>query len=100
MKIRWTEKASSDLIGIYDYICKQSEIYADAVYSRLLERPNPQLIDHPLSGSIVPEFQRDDIREIFLYSFRIIYLVLPGEIRILTVIHGVQELTFDPKDAA
>ncbi len=74
MIIRWTEKAASDAIGIHTFIAEHSAIYADAVFLRIRNRPDPQLIDHPLSGSIVPEFGRDDIREVFVHSFRIIYL--------------------------
>ena len=99
MNLRWTEKASSDALGIYSYISEQSETYADAVYSQILSRPDPQLLDHPNSGSIVPEFKRTDIREVFVHSFRLIYLVLPDEVRILTVIHGSQMLTLNPKSA-
>ena len=99
MRIRWTEKASADALAIHAFIAERSEIYADVVYARILARPEPQLVEHPLSGSIVPEFDRDDIREVFVHSFRIIYLVLEGEIRILTVVHGAQLLPPDPPPA-
>ena len=72
MHIRWTEKASADAIGIFDYIADQSIAYAESVYERILERPQ-QLTVHPRSGSVVPELGRDDIRELFVYSFRLIY---------------------------
>ena len=39
MDIRWTEKASADALGIFDYIADQSFTYAESVYERLLERP-------------------------------------------------------------
>lgn len=65
MGIRWTEKASSDALGIFDYIAGQSPAYAESVYERILERPM-QPTDHPKSGSVVPEFGRDDIRELFV----------------------------------
>jgi toxin ParE1/3/4 len=39
MDIRWTEKASSDTLGIFDYIADQSLAYAESVYERILERP-------------------------------------------------------------
>jgi toxin ParE1/3/4 len=100
MKIRWTEKASADALAIHGFIAERSEFYADVVYSRILARPDPQLIEHPWSGSIVPEYERDDIREVFVHSFRIIYLVLEDEIRILTVIHGAQLLPPNPPSAA
>ena len=87
MDIRWTEKASADALGIYDYIANQSLAYADSVYERILER-STQLTDHPRSGSVVPELGRDDIREVFVYSFRLIYRIAGNEIRVLTVLHG------------
>ena len=87
MDIRWTEKASSDALGIFDYIADQSPAYAESVYERILERPI-QLTVHPKSGSVVSEFGRDDIRELFVYSFRLIYRIAGDEIRVLTVIHG------------
>jgi len=36
----------------------------------------------------VPELGRDDAREIFLRSYRIVYRVLPREIIIVTVLEG------------
>lgn len=47
MKLRWTEKASSDALAIHRYISECSETYADAVYAKILQRPNPLIIDHP-----------------------------------------------------
>lgn len=69
----------------------QSETYADAVYARILARPD-QLQRFPDSGSIVPEYCRSDIREIFVHSFRIIYRIDGDEVRVLTVIHGSRQL--------
>lgn len=89
MKLTWTERASSNALAIHSYIAEQSELYADSIYARILERPQ-QLIDFPESGAVVPEFRRDDIRELFVHSFRLIYQILPGEVRIIAVIHGSQ----------
>ncbi|MEZ6109260.1 MAG: type II toxin-antitoxin system RelE/ParE family toxin [Pirellulaceae bacterium] len=90
MRIRWTERASKDAIGIFDFIADQSLAYAESVYERILARPS-QLKRFPESGSVVPEYQRADIRELFVYSFRIIYRVDHDEIRVLTVIHGSRQ---------
>ena len=87
MKVRWTERAVSDALSIFDYIADRSEAYADSVYERILDRPI-QLIEHPESGSIVPEYRRPDVRELFVHSFRIVYRIAGHEIRVLTVIHG------------
>jgi len=92
MKLRWTERATDQLVGVYDYIAQSSPGFATAVAERIFARPEPQLIDFPYSGSVVPEFGREDIREIFSDSYRIIHQVLPGEVRILAVIHGSMTL--------
>jgi hypothetical protein len=36
----------------------------------------------------VPEIGRDDIREVLLRSYRIVYAIREGEIRVLTVFEG------------
>ena len=92
MKLRWTERATDQLVGVYDYIAQSSPEFATAVAERIFARPEPQLIDFPYSGSVVPEFGREDIREIFSDSYRIIHQVLPGEVRVLAVIHGSMTL--------
>lgn len=96
MKVRWTERAAKDALGIYDYIADQSEAYAESVYARILARPE-QLNRFPDSGSVVPEYNRTDIRELYVHSFRIVYRIHEDEIRVLTVIHGSRQL---PKEVA
>ncbi|MEO8270953.1 MAG: type II toxin-antitoxin system RelE/ParE family toxin [Aureliella sp.] len=96
MKLRWTERATEQLIGIHDYIAISSPGFATAVAERLFARPD-QLIDFPYSGSIVSEYGREDIREVFSDSYRIIHQVLPNEVRILTVIHGSMTLPLFPQ---
>lgn len=96
MKLRWTERATDQLIGVHDYIAQSSPEFAAAVAERIFARPLPQLIDFPHSGSDVPEYGREDIREIFSDSYRIIRQVMPGEVRILAVIHGSVTLPTSP----
>jgi toxin ParE1/3/4 len=90
LRIRWTEHASKNALGIFDYIAAQSPAYAESVYERILARPS-QLEHFPESGSIVPEYHRPDIRELLVYSFRLIYRIENDEVRVLTVIHGSRQ---------
>lgn len=96
MKLRWTEWATSQLVGVYDYIAQSSPEFAAAVAERIFSRPEPQLVDFPCSGSAVPEYGREDIREVFSDSYRIIHQVLADEVRILAVIHGSMTLPLHP----
>jgi protein-S-isoprenylcysteine O-methyltransferase Ste14 len=43
---------------------------------------------HPKLGRIVPEFARDDVRERFVYSYRVIYQVRDEVLVVVNVIHG------------
>jgi len=42
----------------------------------------------PLIGRIVPELNNEHIRELFVYSYRVIYAIQPDQSEILAVLHG------------
>ena len=44
-------------------------------------------------GRIVPEIDDPNIREIIIYSFRIVYEISGDRIEILTIIHNKQDFT-------
>ncbi len=44
----------------------------------------------PESGRVVPERDRADIRELIEGSYRIVYLVAPEVVHVLTVFHGAR----------
>ncbi len=74
MVVNWTAAATDDLLAIYHHIARDSIQYAVMVTDQILDRTK-QIGTFPESGATVPEFQRSDIREVFLYSYRIIYLI-------------------------
>ena len=91
-KLIWTEPALNDLQAIYDYISKDSEYYASIFIGEIIESAE-KLTDFPEIGRIVPEYQQEDIREILVQSYRVIYQLEQNRILILTVIHGRRDLT-------
>ncbi len=91
MKVKWTTYAANDLIAIQDHISRDSRQYALVVVDRILDRVM-QLESFPESGSVVPEYSREDIREVFVHSYRIIHQMCPAEVRVLTVCHGANPL--------
>jgi toxin ParE1/3/4 len=91
VKVYWTDDAISHLIGIYDYIARDSSVYAQRMVDRLTRR-SQQISDFPRSGRMVPEYETPDIREVIERPYRIIYRVKVDQIDILAVIHGARLL--------
>lgn len=54
------------------------------------------LLEQPRMGRKVPEFDRDDLRElIYERNYRIIYRLLSDEIEIVSIFHAAQTLPGD-----
>jgi len=92
MKIEWTQPAVLDLEGIRDYISRDSEYYAARFIERLIEAVE-RLQELPKMGRSVPEAEQENIRELLLHSYRVIYRVEIDRILVLTVIHGSRDLS-------
>jgi Plasmid stabilisation system protein. len=76
------------------YISADSTAYAAAVVKKVLDVTR-NLSRFPLTGRIVPEFDEENIREKFVYSYRIIYRIQGETITIAAVIHGKRLLELD-----
>jgi len=96
MKARWTRRALRDLREIGSYISRDNPDAARRWVARLHERGD-RAAELPRSGRIVPEFGRDDLREVFLKSYRIVYRILDDRIEILTVFEGHRLFPGDPE---
>ena len=92
-QISWTEKASRNLQAIFDYIAKDSRVYA-ARYVKALIYATLKLEQMPRCGRMVPELQGWKFRELIYRNYRIVYRII-GEndnIEILAIIHGAREM--------
>jgi toxin ParE1/3/4 len=76
-----------DLEIITSYIAEDSPAYAGIVLKNILNQIK-MLARFPNSGRKVPEFDDEKIREVFAYSYRIIYRLEQDEVIISAVIHG------------
>jgi plasmid stabilization system protein ParE len=86
-EIIWSPEAFEDLEDISKFIARDSEFYARAVTSRIIETAE-QLADFPFRGRSVPELNDEMIRERFAYSYRLIYRIDEDKILILALVHG------------
>jgi len=60
-----------------------------------LTRRSQQLTELPNSGRQVPEYVRNDVRELLENPYRIIYKIKSDQIDVLTVMHYRQVLPHD-----
>ncbi|MEN6468981.1 MAG: type II toxin-antitoxin system RelE/ParE family toxin [Smithella sp.] len=88
----WAEPAKSDLRSIHDFIASDSKYYAKKVVQDVIDRTNI-LDEYPRIGRKVPEIGEENIREIFAYSYRILYEIKKETVYIIGIIHGRQNFT-------
>jgi len=93
-RVIWTESALQDVEAIAAFIARDSERYAAAAVQRMLE-VGATLADSADRGRIVPELADDATREVFVYSWRLIYRVGAGVVTVLSVVHQKQDFQSD-----
>jgi plasmid stabilization system protein ParE len=85
--VKWSVPARNDLKRIHDFIANDSKYYARKVIQDIVTTTET-LTDFPESGRIVPEIGDQNIRELFVYSYRLVYEISVRAIEILAIIHG------------
>ncbi len=88
----WSEPAKEDLRTTYDYIARDSLVYADQVINNIIET-SETLNDFPDIGRVVPEINDKKIRELLIYSYRIIYENIENNSIVHAVIHGKRDFS-------
>jgi addiction module RelE/StbE family toxin len=90
-KIRWTEKASSHLQAIHEYISKDSRTYATRFIKSLI-KATEKLETMPRCGRKLPEIENHGFREVIYQNYRIVYRIMENDdVEILAVVHGARE---------
>jgi len=84
LKITWSPLAVEQVRDIVSYIAldkpSAAEKWAEKIFNSV-----ERLIDFPDSGRVVPEINRNEIREVVQGNYRVIYKVEEKEIFILIV---------------
>ncbi|MCK0164007.1 type II toxin-antitoxin system RelE/ParE family toxin [Marinobacter sp. S6332] len=87
----WSQPAIADLRSIHDFIAPDSRFYAKKVVHDIREKTSV-LGQLPKTGKKVPELDDDHIRELSLYSYRIIYEIAARSVFVLAVVHKRRDL--------
>ena len=90
--VGWTPQALDDLEAACLFIARDAPRMSSVLAARVFDATD-RLIEFPLSGRVVPEIGRSELREIFVSNYRVIYRVLPtSDVEILTIHHGARPL--------
>lgn len=90
-RIVWSPRAAKDLDSIADYIAADSPTYAGTVLKNIVSQTRI-LARFPQAGRMVPEYDDENMRELIVYDYRIIYRLEQDEALIVAVIHGKRVL--------
>ena len=85
--VKWSLPARNDLKQIHDYIAEDSRYYARNVIHEIVAKTE-NLTELPEIGRTVPEIRDQNIRELMVYSYRLIYEISESGVEILAIIHG------------
>lgn len=88
----WSVPARADLRNIFEYIARDSRQYAKQVTAELTATVEV-LNGLPRIGRVVAEIGDENVRELPLYSYRILYEITGADIFILAVVHKRRELS-------
>ncbi|GJL53085.1 MAG: plasmid stabilization protein [Nitrospirales bacterium] len=91
MRVEWSLHARTDLRELKAYIAKDSPFYARRFIERIITAVG-KLSQPPHLGRLVPEAQRDDVRELLIQHYRVIYQTKDERLCIVTVVHGSRDL--------
>ncbi len=87
IELEWSNEALEDIESIAAYIEKDSPFYAKSIVTKFFEKA--EIIKEFIElGRIVPELNDSSIREVFVYSYRLIYRIDSNKILFVAVIHG------------
>ncbi|MEN8141718.1 MAG: type II toxin-antitoxin system RelE/ParE family toxin [Thermodesulfobacteriota bacterium] len=91
MKIIWSPLAAERATEIADYIAfdnpKAAQDWIDTIFKKIETLKSSLKL-----GRVVPETEREEVREILYRNYRIIYHLSVQKISILTIRHGKQIL--------
>ena len=88
--VTWSDHAKADLRHIHDFIATDSRHYAKKVARDILDK-STQLAELPRIGKVVPEIGDENIRELHMYSYRILYEIKADDTHVLAVVHKRQD---------
>lgn len=89
-ELRWAETALADLAAIRDYLSQHSSTAGRRFVAACFKRAE-SLAQLPRQGRMTPEAQREDIRELIVDGYRLVYWTDGERATVLAVVHGKRD---------
>jgi toxin ParE1/3/4 len=97
MKVRYTDRSRDELKAIQTYISRDSARAAQRIV-RGIRAAVRQLKSFPRMGSILESWERDDVLELIVGNYRVVYQLTAREVWIITIVHAARRLPEPPED--
>lgn len=91
MRVEWSDLALDDLDEIARYIERDSPFYAREFIERIFDTTD-RLAIFPHSGRLVPEADDNQIREVIVQGYRVMYDIEADRVLVLAIMHGSRDL--------
>ena len=86
----WAESARAALDDVVTYIAQDSREGAFRVLGAALDTAS-SLDQFAERGRIVPELNQPDLRELFVFDYRLLYRVRPEEVVVVAYLHAARD---------
>lgn len=86
MKLKWTSKALSDLVRLYEFLSQKDKLAAARIVQALTKAPNI-LTNSPRIGEQLFEFEPREVRRFLVSHYEMRYEIQESTIYILRLWH-------------
>lgn len=90
-KVAWADSAVGDLTEAVEYIARDSPSYA-ATFATRAVRAAESLSEFSERGRRVPEFRDENVRQLIVVNYRLIYRVSATAVHIIAFVHTARDL--------
>ena len=90
MELKWTSKAFSDLVRLYDFLAQVNKQAATRIVQSLMAAP-ARLKEYPRIGEKLEAFDPREVRRILVNHYEMRYEIRESEIYVLRIWHTREE---------
>ena len=90
MKVRYSPRATADIIAIADYLTERNRVAARAVDAAIRRTASDLLAEFPGSGRVLKQRSNVRVMPVIRYPYLVFYRISAGEVLIVHIRHGAR----------